>query len=95
MRITWDERKDQANRRKRAVSFATAALVFEDPNCISIQDRIERGEYRWQTLGLVRGMVLLLVAHTWVDVDGEGHVRIISARQATRRERHLYETGPE
>ena len=89
-----DERRDQRNVAKHGVSFDTASLVFDDPNHLSIQDRHEDGEERWQTLGLAGGIVVLLVAHTWRD-EGEGGevVRIISARKATTRERLRYEQG--
>ena len=39
------------------------------------------------------GVVLLLVAHTWHEADGEEHIRIISARRATKLERKVYEQG--
>ncbi|SSZ39904.1 Protein of uncharacterised function (DUF497) [Bartonella grahamii] len=56
------------------------------------QDRIENGEYRWQTLGLVDGFLLLLVAHTvHDDKDGIEVIRIISARRANSKERKRYE----
>lgn len=92
MRFEWDERKDQRNRAKHGVSFETARLVFDDPNHLSIQDRHEAGEERWQTLGLAGGIVVLLVAHTWREEgDGQEVIRIISARKATTRERRHYE----
>ena len=54
------------------------------------QDRIENGEHRWQTLGLVDGYLLILVAHTVrVDVDGTEVIRIISARRAEPKEETL------
>ena len=87
--FTWDERKNQANRRKHRVSFDTAVLVFDDPFHISVQDREVEGEARWQTIGMAPGLQLLLVAHT-VDEETET-VRILSARKATRRERSIYE----
>lgn len=94
MRFEWDERKDQRNWAKHGVSFETACLVFDDPNHLSIQDRHEAGEERWQTLGLAGGIVVLLVAHTWREEgDGKEVVRIISARKATTRERRHYEQG--
>ncbi len=65
MRFVWDERKNRQNRAKHKVSFESAVLVFDDPNALSIQDRFVAGEERWQTLGLVGGMVILLVAHTF------------------------------
>lgn len=88
----WDDRKNQLNARKHGVSFETARLVFDDPLHLSRQERIEGGEVRWQTLGMVESAVLLLVAHTWTGADtGEEHIRIISARRATRLERTIYE----
>jgi uncharacterized DUF497 family protein len=60
-------------------------------DAFSEQDRIEGGELRWQTLGLVGGVLLLLVAHT-VHHEGQDEViRIISARRADRKERKRYE----
>jgi len=52
---------------------------------------IEGGEQRWQTLGMADGVLLLLVAHTVADLDDGEVIRIISARMATRKERHDYE----
>jgi len=76
------------------ISFAAARLVFDDPLHVTRQDRIENGEQRWQKMGLSGGVVLLLVAHTWVDVDNGGEqIRIISARRATKLERKIYEQG--
>ena len=71
-----------------------AQLVFDDPLHVSRQDRVEQGEPRWQTIGMVGGVVLLLVAHTWYEGDNdEEHIRIISARWATKLERKVYEQG--
>jgi hypothetical protein len=93
MRFEWDEAKGRSNRVKHRVSFETAAKVFFDPFHISRQDRFVAGEERWQTLGMVNGGLILLVAH---QVDEEGEViRIISARRATRRERMQYEEARE
>ncbi|NUM00324.1 hypothetical protein GJ611_09985, partial [Escherichia coli] len=43
--------------------FEDAVLLFDDPQHLSQQERIENGEYRWQTIGLVYGIVVILVAH--------------------------------
>ena|SRR5437764_6850100 len=84
-RFDWDSAKDRSNQRKHGISFTIAQHVFDDPDALSEQDRIEGGERRWQTLGLVDGLLLLLVAHT-LHNDGENEViRIISARRADRR----------
>lgn len=90
--FTWDREKAASNKRKHGVSFELAARVFLDPFALSDQDRIEGGEYRWQTIGMVEGVVVLLVAHTvGEDEDGTEIIRIISARRAERHERQRYE----
>jgi hypothetical protein len=57
-----------------------------------VQDRFESGEQRWQTVGMVGGLLLLLVAHT-VRLEDVEVVRIVSARRADRKERKRYEYG--
>ncbi len=92
IRFEWDEAKNLANQRKHHLSFEQAAQVFRDPLHVSIQDRTERGESRWQTFGRVRGILLVRVAHTLQEEDqAETVIRIISARRADRRERRFYE----
>lgn len=91
MRVEWDERKNRTNRRKHGVCFELAQEVFDDPLTLSKLDRVEAGEERWHTLGMVEGIVLLLVTHTVRDDHGEEVIRIISARKATAHERRHYE----
>lgn len=92
MRWSWDPNKDRINRRKHGLNFETALHVFSDPFAMSGQNRIEDGEERWRTIGLIEGAVVVLVAHTFrEDPDGTVSVRIISARRATRQERKRYE----
>ena len=95
IRFEWDPIKAAGNLRKHGVSFETAMRAFADPFALTDQDRIEGGEQRWQTLGMVEGRVLLLVAHTIRDEDEDGRpieiIRIISARAADRKERRRYE----
>lgn len=91
MRFVWDENKNQSNKAKHKVSFEVACLVFDDPFHLSRQDRIVDGEERWQTIGMVGGELLLLVAHTWEDAEGALVIRVVSARKADLRERKKYE----
>lgn len=90
----WDSKKAENNFRKHGIRFEEAARVFDDPFALSEQDRIENGEQRWQTIGMVGGCLLLLVAHT-VRLEDEGIevVRIVSARRVDRKERRRYEHG--
>ncbi len=95
MRFEWDAEKSRANLRKHRIAFETAQLVFDDPHGLSVQDRTVSGEERWQTLGLIRGKVIVLVAHTWREEEDELVVRIISARRASPAERRAYEEARE
>lgn len=91
----WDPVKAARNLRKHRVSFETALRAFADPFALSELERIEDGEQRWQTIGVVEGHVLLVVAHTIRDEEEGGQpievIRIISARAADRTERQHYE----
>lgn len=94
MRFVWDEAKNRSNRRKHGISFETAVEVFVDPLQLTHEDRVIEGEQRWQTIGMIRGVLLIVVAYAVLD-DEEEVLRIISARQVTRRERLEYEEANE
>ena len=91
MRFQWDEVRSGRNLAKHRISFETANLVFEDPHVLVREDRVVDGEERWQALGLIGGVVIVLVAHTYHEEDGEEVVRLISARKAAASERKAYE----
>jgi uncharacterized DUF497 family protein len=95
IRFEWDEAKNLANQRKHGVSFEDASEIFRDPLFVSVKDRIEDGEQRWQTFGKVGNRLLMMVAHTVREEDAHGAtievIRIISARYASRKEQKLYE----
>ena len=90
-RFEWDPTKAANNLRKHGVSFQTAARVFTDPYALVELDRLENGEERWQTIGVVEGVLMLMVAHIGREQDDIEVIRIISARRADRRERRRYE----
>ena len=53
---------------------------------------MEGGEYRWRTIGSVESLLVLVVAHTFIDEDEHTErIQIISARRADRSERLRYE----
>ena len=93
MEYEWDENKNKINLAKNGLSFITAQMVFDDLNALSIQDRHEDGEERWQTIGLIGGVAILLVAHTYRERNGAEVTRIISARKANKQEKKRYEQG--
>ncbi len=88
----WNAKKARRNLAQHRVSFELAVRVFADPFQLSDQDRFENGEYRWQTIGMVDGNLLILVAHTIGEgMDGGEIIRLISARRANAKERKRYE----
>ena len=77
----WDFRKAFSNLSKHGVSFEEAATIFRDPEMISIFDS-EHSEYedRWISIGLSKTGKLLVVWHTFIDVDKEiSTIRIFSS----------------
>jgi uncharacterized DUF497 family protein len=89
--ISLGRTKEPGQQQKHGISFETAMLVFDDPYHLTSQDLEVDGEPRWQTIGMVNGIQMILVAHT-VDEDDD-LVRILSARKATPRERNIYGQG--
>ena len=90
MIFQWDEAKNLINQRKHGFSFVDAVEAFGDPLSVIIFDRFENGEVRWQTYGMLKGG-LLIVVHTIRDERDAEIIRIISARRATKHERQRYE----
>lgn len=83
----WDCQKAASNFKKHSIDFAEAAMVFCDELAITIQDQA-MGEERFVTLGMDALARVLVVVYAW---RGDC-IRIISARKATPRERHEYES---
>jgi hypothetical protein len=91
MQFDWDDEKNRANLAKHGVSFELASFVFDDPLHHSVPDPCEYEE-RWQTIGVARTAMTILVVHTITEIEGvEELIRIISARLATAHERRAYE----
>jgi hypothetical protein len=88
----WDPAKARDNLQKHKISFERGAEVFLDPLALSIYDnKHSRGEDRWITLGKDSNDILLVVIHTFREVDNNNtSIRIISARRATRHEAKQY-----
>ena len=54
-------------------------------------DEHSKAEKRWITLGKTKNSTSLVVVRTFSEHDDSATVRIISAREATKREQHQYE----
>ena len=86
MEFEWDPNKAASNLRKHGVRFAEAMTVFEDDVTLTMPDS-EPDEERFVAIGLSSlGRVLVVVYTTRTE-----RIRIISARNATRKERAEYE----
>ncbi len=86
----WDEQKADQNLEKHGVSFDEAATVFGDPLSLTIDDPLHStDEERFVIIGAAAGprRRVLVVVHT----ERGDRIRIISAREATPRERSSYE----
>jgi uncharacterized DUF497 family protein len=88
----WDPQKAAANFRKHGVAFERAVTEFLDPEALSLYDRSHsEAEDRWIALGMDSQGRLLVISHTWRDVEeGAARCRIMSARKATKNESHQY-----
>jgi uncharacterized DUF497 family protein len=76
------------NRRKHGISFHEAATIFDDPLAVTYPDPDHsESEQRFITVGTSSAGRTLVVAHA----DRGDHIRIISARKTTGRERESYE----
>jgi hypothetical protein len=90
--FSWDALKAMGNRRKHGVPFEEAATIFADPNGLDWED-LEHAETepRWKRLALsAEGRVLLVVYTVRRLINGIETIRIISARQASQKERKAY-----
>ena len=84
----WDEGKRQQGIAKHGVDMLYAALMFEGPVLTVVDNRLDYGEAREVSLGLVDDEVFLVV-HTQ-----RGEVtRIISAWKGGRNDRRRYEAN--
>jgi uncharacterized DUF497 family protein len=88
MRFEWDENKARRNFGKHAVGFEEAETVFSDPLfLIFADDEHSSIEIRYVIMARSSAGRLLVVAYT----PRNEVIRIISAREATRGERKIYE----
>ena len=87
MEIEYDPAKAAANLDKHGVSFEEAASALLDPKALVCEDQDAEGEPRWVLVGMSAEARLVLVVYSLPDED---RIRLISARQATRREAKDY-----
>jgi uncharacterized protein len=85
MRFEWDEKKRINNIKKHGIDFVDIPAMSNGDIVTVIDDRFDYGEARYQTLGLLKHRVIMVV-HT----ESETIIRIISARKANKHEEKTY-----
>jgi uncharacterized protein len=85
MAFTWSQTKRAANLKAHGLDFVDAPRVFGGLTYTFEDDRFSYGEQRFVTLGLLAGIPVSIV-HT----ESDHEIRVISFRQATRRETQIY-----
>src|SRR5919108_6624757 len=85
--FVWDDNKALTNLRQHGIPFEQAAEAFFDP-FLKVVDASRNEEARDAIIGMNTRWNLLFVVHIELEEDA---IRLISARKATRKERHDYE----
>ena len=87
VQLVWDANKSLRCLQNRGFDFAYAARIFDDPLCLTIEDRRrDYGESRSMTFGHIEERVFVVISTRRDDM-----IRIISARKANRREVSWYD----
>ena len=88
----WDPSKAKKNIETHGISFDEASTAFRDTLSVTIHDPLHSAEEdRFILIGNSHRNRLLVVVHT----EREDKIRIISARNATKKERKQYEENAE
>ena len=85
LKFVWDSEKAEKNLKKHKIAFEDAALIFFDENRFDDYDELHSDfEERIKTVGRINGILAVIYTER-----GEKN-RIISARNATKREEAQY-----
>lgn len=82
MEISFDRKKREQTLRERGLDFADAADIFAGPMLTLLDDRLDYGEPRFQTYGLLAGRLMQVV---WTPRGEARHV--IPMRKCNDREK--------
>ena len=90
MIFSWDEKKNQHNRKKHGVWFEEAKTVFIDDYArVFYDEQHSKKENRFIIIGKTNFNRILIVIHCYRKNDEI--IRLISARKAIPKERRFYE----
>jgi uncharacterized DUF497 family protein len=84
--VEYDPAKAASNLKKHGVSFDEAAAALLDSVALAIEDPDAEGERRWVLIGMSNKARLLTVVYAL----RHQRIRLISARDSTKRETRTY-----
>ena len=87
----WDNRKAKSNFRKHRVHFTAAASVFSDPLARIFPDEAHSENEVREIINRALNREAPLVLLVYFAEPTRDHIRIISARRATKTEQRDYE----
>lgn len=88
----WDDDKNKINITKHGISFEEASSVFFDERALLFDDpEHSEEEDRFLLLGMSENANLCIVCHCYRESDTV--IRLISAREATKKESERYVRG--
>jgi uncharacterized DUF497 family protein len=90
MDFEWDDIKANSNYKKHGVRFSEAVTIWNDEHSLELPDSLNpsSSEERYLRLGYSAKLKMLVVVYC-EKLDGE-IIRIISAREATKKEMSVY-----
>ena len=92
LKFEWDENKNTINKKKHGLSFETAKEVFFDDDAVLFDDPDHSiDEERFLIIGMLKSSKICIVSHCYRDESNI--IRIISAREATKNEKKIYQEG--
>jgi uncharacterized DUF497 family protein len=88
LKFTWNERKRRINLETHHLDFADAHSVFAGATFTFEDDRIDYGEQRFITIGMLKNVVVVIT-----HLESGDDVRLISMRKASKHEQEIFFRG--
>ena len=88
-KFEWDKSKNTKNKEKHNISFEEAIDAFYDYDSLILYDEKHSGdEDRFYQIGMIRTLKVIIVVFC---IREKEIIRLISARETTKKEREKYE----
>ena len=91
VQFEWDSVKAEGNVKKHGVTFDEASTVFKDPLAVIFDDE-DHSDRENREIIIGHSLTVRLIIVSFVERK-QDHIRLISAREVTSKERKDYETN--